>query len=146
MSLLLFAADSMLYQTAFLNCEADLVLGAVQRRIASLVCLPVDAHQETMISQYTALAQAPEESVTNLHHDHNGNPQRTCTVLVYLNKFDTDVGGGGTFFPCANLEPNEGPCPLRVLRDCYAQHHRVLRKKTVQTDSLYDADVWLCDF
>ena len=94
MSLLAFAADSMLYRTAFLNCEADQILGAVHRRIASLVCLPLDAHQETMVSQYTALAEPPGESVTNLHHDHNGNPQRTCTVLVYLNKFDTDGGGG----------------------------------------------------
>merc|ERR1712086_1008756 len=112
-------ADSMLYRTAFLHCEADQILGAVQRRIATLVCLPLDAHQETMVSQYTALAEPPGESVTNLHHDHNGNPQRTCTVLVYLNKFDTGIGGGGTFFPCANLQSNDGgPCPMRVLGDC----------------------------
>ena len=45
-------------------------------------------------------AEAPGAALINVHHDHNRDERRTCTVFVYLSDVGED-GGGETFFPCA---------------------------------------------
>ena len=36
----------------------------------------------------------------NVHHDHNRDERRTCTVFVYLSDVGAPDAGGETFFPC----------------------------------------------
>jgi len=39
-------------------------------------------------------------ALINVHHDHNRDERRTCTVFVYLSDVGPPDAGGETFFPC----------------------------------------------
>ena len=54
-----------------------------------------------------ASASAPTPGIINVHHDHNRDERRSCTVFVYLS---SPAAGGETFFPCAagDLDAKDG--------------------------------------
>mmetsp|Transcript_22369 Transcript_22369/g.42668 ORF Transcript_22369/g.42668 Transcript_22369/m.42668 type:complete len:357 (-) Transcript_22369:447-1517(-) len=43
-------------------------------------------------------------AVLNIHHDHNNNRARSCTLMIYLSDVPEE-GCGETFFPCADAPP-----------------------------------------
>ena len=54
-------------------------------------------------------AEALGAALINVHHDHNRDERRSCTVFVYLSDVGEDAGGE-TFFPCvknALVAPDE---------------------------------------
>ena len=56
-------------------------------------------------ASHSAAASTP--GIINVHHDHNRDERRSCTVFVYLS---SPAAGGETFFPCAagDLDAEDG--------------------------------------
>ena len=57
-------------------------------------------------ASHSAAASA-SPGIINVHHDHNRDERRSCTVFVYLS---SPAAGGETFFPCAagDLDAEDG--------------------------------------
>ena len=53
-------------------------------------------------------AEALGAALINVHHDHNRDERRTCTVFVYLSDVGSPDAGGETFFPCVGSRGASG--------------------------------------